>query len=121
MLKSILCDCSDVYILVNETITVTQAGANNAAKRLNEKNKGVILKNCAPFTDCIREINNTLVDNAKYLYVVLQMYDSVEYNDNCSNKLGSLWIYHRADPNDILVNSESFKSKMTIKKKPCCW
>ena len=30
-----------------------------AAKQLDERNEGVIFKNCAPFTDCISEINNT--------------------------------------------------------------
>ena len=27
-----------------------------------ERNKGVILKACAPFTDCISEIHNTEID-----------------------------------------------------------
>ena len=51
MLKSILCDYSDAYILVRGTITdKLQAGGNN--------NIQVVFKNCAPFTDCINEINN---------------------------------------------------------------
>ena len=44
MLRSSLCDYADAYILVMETITVTGAGDNDAAKRLEERNKGVILK-----------------------------------------------------------------------------
>ena len=53
------------------TITVTGAGADDAAKRLDKRNKGVIFKNCAPFTDYVSEINNTQVDNAEDLDVVM--------------------------------------------------
>ena len=56
MLRSNLCDYADAYILVKGTITITGAGNDDAAKRLDERNKGVIFKNCAPFTDCISEI-----------------------------------------------------------------
>ena len=35
-----------------------------------------------PFTDCVSEINNTQVDNAKYIDVVMQMYNLIEYSDN---------------------------------------
>ena len=69
MLKSSLCDYSDAYILVSGNITITGAGADDASKRLGERNKGVISKNCVPFTDCISEISNTLIDNAKYIDV----------------------------------------------------
>ena len=51
-----------MYILVTRTIEVpnteTTANANN-------KKKKKIIKKCAPFTDCISEINNTGIDNAK--------------------------------------------------------
>ena len=47
MLRSYLCDYSDVYILVSETITIIGAGADDVAKQLDGKNKGVIFKNCA--------------------------------------------------------------------------
>ena len=57
MLKSSLCDHSDAYISVNRTIAVNNiAGADADA---NNTNKKVVLKNCAPFTNCISEINNT--------------------------------------------------------------
>ena len=65
MLKSSLCDYSDAYILVKRTITITGAGADAAARQADERNQGVIFKNCAPFTDCISEINNIQIDNAK--------------------------------------------------------
>ena len=53
MLKSSLCDYSDVYILLSGTITVENTGT--AAVANNRRN--VIIKNCCPFTDCISEIN----------------------------------------------------------------
>ena len=54
--KSNLCDYSDVNILVSGTITITGEGADDSAKRIDEKNKGVIFKNCSPFTYCISNI-----------------------------------------------------------------
>ena len=56
MLRSSLSNYSDAYIFVSGTITITGAGADDAAKQLDERNKGVTCKNCAPFTDCISEI-----------------------------------------------------------------
>ena len=64
MLRSNLSDYADAYILLNGTITITGAGNDDASKRLDERNKGVIFKNCAPFTKCISRINNTDIDNA---------------------------------------------------------
>ena len=57
MLKSSLCDYNDAYILVKGTITV--ANTSTAGAAANNTNKKVIFKNCAPFTNCISEINNT--------------------------------------------------------------
>ena len=61
MLRPSLCDYSDAYILVNGTITITGAGNDDAARRLDEGNKGVIFRNCAPFANCISKINNTQI------------------------------------------------------------
>ena len=44
-----------------------------AGRQLEETNKEVIFINCAPFTDCISEINNTEINNAKYVDVVMPM------------------------------------------------
>ena len=77
-------------------------------------NKGVAFKNCAPFTNCISEINNTQVDNAKDIDIVMPMNNLIEYSDNYAKTTGSLWQYFRDDPNDNLAESESFKSKIKI-------
>ena len=45
-------------------------------------NKQVIFKICASFTNCISEINNTHVDNAKDLGIVMPMFNLIEHNDN---------------------------------------
>ena len=55
MLKSSLCDYSDAYILVSGTITVAPQAGDNP----NNRDKEVVFKNCAPFIDCVSEINNT--------------------------------------------------------------
>ena len=51
MLKSSLCDYSDVYILVKGRTTTEGAGADAAARQADERDKGVAFKNCAPFTN----------------------------------------------------------------------
>ena len=57
MLRSSLCDYSDVYILVKRNIPVNNtADAGAAANNVTIK---VIFKNCAPFTNCISKTNNT--------------------------------------------------------------
>ena len=58
MIRSDLCDYSDACILVSGAITINEAGGDDNAKRSDERNKGVIFKNCAPFTSCISSINN---------------------------------------------------------------
>ena len=77
MLKSSLCDYSDAYILVKASISVENtAGADVDANNVNIK---VIFKNCAQFTDCISEINNTQVDNDEDTDAVISMYNLIEY------------------------------------------
>ena len=90
MLRSSLCDYADAYLLVKETITITGAGDDAAARRADERNKGVIFKNCAPFTKCISKINDTEIDNAQDIDIVMPMYNFIEYSDNYSKTPGSL-------------------------------
>ena len=71
MIRPKLCDYSDAYILVSRTITITGAEADDVAKLADERNKGVIFKNCAPFTEYISNINTTQIDSAKDIYVVM--------------------------------------------------
>ena len=88
MLISSLCDYSDAYILVKGNISVNNTVAEGAAA--NNAAKIVIFKNCAPFTNCISKINNTQIDNAEYIDIVMPMYNLIEYSDNYSKTSGSL-------------------------------
>ena len=106
MLKSSLCDYSDAYILAKGTITVNNTAAADADA--NNTNKKVIFKNCAPFTNCRNEINNTQIDNAKDIDIVMPMYNLIKYSDNYSKTSGSLWQYYKdipaVDNNNAIVN-----------------
>ena len=64
MLKSDLCDYSDVYIIVKGDITVTNPASDAYDKKL-------AFKNNEPFISCISKINNKLIDNAEYLDIVM--------------------------------------------------
>ena len=121
MLKSSLCDYSDAYIHVKGTITVNNTAAADA--EANNTNKKVIFKNCAQFTNCISVINNTQVDNATDIDIVMLMYNLIEYSNNYSKISGSLWQYCKDIPavnNNAIVNfaennltdSFNFKVKM---------
>ena len=96
MLKSSLCDYSDAYVLAKGTIAVSNTAA--ASADANNTNKKVLFKNCVPFTNCISEINNTQVDNAKDIDIVMPMYNLIEYSDNYSKTSGGLWQYCKDIP-----------------------
>ena len=103
MLKSSLCDYSNAYIIVKGTISVNNTAAQGAAA--NNTNKKVIFKNCAPFTNCVIEINNTQIDNGKNIDIVMPMYNLIEYSDNYAKTTGSLWQYSK-DISALIANDE---------------
>ena len=114
MLRSGLCDYSDVYILVSRTTTVVEVAEDS-----ENDNIEAVFKNCAPFTDCMSETNNTQIDNAKGIDIVMIMYNLIEYSDNYSKTSGSSLQYHRDETAltdaeavyNFPVNSASFKFK----------
>ena len=114
MLRSSLCDYVYAYILVKGTITITGAEDAAAAKRVDERNKGVIFKDCAPFIKCISQISDIEIDNVQDIDIVIPMYNLIEYSNNYSKTSGSLWQYYKDEPNDNLTDSKSFKSKVKI-------
>ena len=95
VLKSSLWAYSDSFILVKETIAITGERANAAVKKVDKINKGVIFKHCALFSNCISEINNTQINNAKDLDAVMLKYNLIEYGDNYSKAPRSLWQQYR--------------------------
>ena len=122
MLRSSLFDNSDAYILVEGNISVNNTAG--AAAVANNTDKKVIFKNCAPFINCISKISNTQINNADYIYIVMLMYNLIEYSDNYSKTSGSIWQYCKEIPavnnnNGIAIfngandtDSLNFKSKI---------
>ena len=96
MLRSSLCDYSDAYILVKGNITVNNTAVDGADA--NNTNKSVIFNNLAPFTRCINKINNTEIDDAQYIDIVMLVQNLIEYSENYSKTSGSLWQYCKEIP-----------------------
>ena len=88
--------------------------------------KKATFRNCSTFTNCISKINNTQVDNAEDIDIVMPMYNSIEHNDNYSKTSGSLWEYWKYMPavnnNGNIAefkvanttDSFNFKAKITV-------
>ena len=93
MLRSDLSDYSDAYIVVKGTEDFLDGAAN---ENYNAEKK-VAFKNNAPFRSCISKINNTLLDNADNLGIVMLMY-------NYSMILGIFWNYYRDENDNVDVN-----------------
>ena len=60
--------------------------------------KRYYLKNCTPCTYCVRKINNKQINNAKYIDLVMPLYNLIKYSDNYSKTSGSLWQYRKDIP-----------------------
>ena len=127
MLRSGLCDFSDVYIVVKGDITLTKT---NGKGIIDIRNRFLAFKNSAPFTNWISKINNVLIDNVEDLDIVMPMYNLLENSKNYRKTTGSLSNYYRDEPNnpppnvddpptvncdaEPITNSESFKYKSNI-------
>ena len=95
MLKSSLCNYGHPFLLVKGRTTVNNTGTAAAPTNSNKK---VIFKNCTQFTDCIFEIKNTQVDNAKQIDIVMPMHNLIEYSNNYSKTSGCLWQNYKDIP-----------------------
>ena len=76
-----------IAIITVPNIAVAEAGANNR--------KNIKIKNCAPFTKCMSETNDTHRDNTNDIDIVMPMYNLIEYSANYWKTSGRLWHYHR--------------------------
>ena len=85
-------------------ITVTEPN-------LTQYDKKLAFKNNASFISCISTINNTLIDNAEYLDILMPIYNLLEYNKNYSRTSGSLWNYYREEPNSSVKNNINYSMK----------
>ena len=81
MSRSNLRDFSDAFFVVRGTIVFE--GDNDDKTR----NKNLVTKNYTPFRS---KINNTFVDNAENLDIVIPMYKLLECNDNYCLTSGGL-------------------------------
>ena len=84
MLKSDLCDYNNAYTVVKGTIFI------EARNNRDIKNRSLAFKNNAPFISCISKINNSLIENAEELDIVMPMYNLIEYSKNYRKTTGSL-------------------------------
>ena len=88
VIKANLCDYSDAYILVTGNIENRPDGAT------------VAFKNCVPFETCNININDEYIEAAKYLDIIMPMYNLLEYSDNYEDTTGSLYQFERDEPPD---------------------
>ena len=104
MLRSDLCGFSDAFIVMKGKISITNPNNNAYDKKLASKNN-------APFVSCISKINNTFIDNAEDLDVVMPMYNLLECSKNYSKTTGSFWNYYRDEPNRGANNNINYSIK----------
>ena len=99
MLRPNLCDYSDAYIVVKEDIIVAKKYLLLPLLRdriiqilmelilimqitMRLVKKKLVLKNNAPFVNCISKINGIKIDNAEDLDVAVPIYNLLEYSKN---------------------------------------
>ena len=72
--KSDLRDYSDERVFVKGAIKFTEgpADASDSNKSANNRNKEIIFKNSASFTDSLSKVNNTQIENSKDLAIVIR-------------------------------------------------
>ena len=104
MVRSDLCDFSDACTAVKGKIIAKNPDNDAYDKKL-------AFKNNAPFTSCISKINNTLIDNAEDLDIVMPMYSLIEYSKNYRKTNGSLCNYYRDEPNRGAVGNIDYSIK----------
>ena len=115
-----MCDYNDWYIVVKRRTTAEEDNGDKT------RNKKLVFKYNTLFRSCISKINDTFVDNAEDLDIVMPMYNLLEYCDNYSitseifrnyygNEINDSAIENNDDGNKINNNntmtSKSFESK----------
>ena len=107
---------------MSATIRVPNTAAAGAAVSIRKN----VFKNCAPFTNCISDINNTQIDNTRDINIVMPIYNLIEYSDNYCKTSGGLSHYYRDEPflnansaiADVLDdNNSSALFKVNLKQK----
>ena len=70
------------------------AAAAEAEAAAANNRKSIIIKNCAPFSNCMSEINNTQI----VMLNTMRQYNLIKHSDNYSETSGILRHYHRDEP-----------------------
>ena len=73
MLISDLCDYNDAYVVVEGVVTVSLEESDRY-----EMDRDIVIKNNAPFISCISKINGVLIENAKDLKLLADIWFFVE-------------------------------------------
>ena len=107
IIKSSLCDYSDVFPLVIGDIIVMQ----KIIQTLHLKIVHHFVR--------VKKIKDMFIDEANHINVAMPMYNLIEYGDNCSGTSGSLKQFKRDEvPNNnddlAILNSRSFKYKAAL-------
>ena len=105
VIKSNLFDYSDAYIFVTGYIKVVDVAANT----------NVAFKNRAPFTRCVTHINDEHVEAAENLYIIMPMYNLIEYSDNYADFSGSLYQFKR---DKSLMNNKGNPLNVALSNSP---
>ena len=100
MFRSDVFDYNDAYIVVKGARTVERD--NDDKTRI----KKLIFKNNAPFGSYISKINNTFVDNAENVDIVMPIYNLLDYSDN----------YYRNEINDDENENDNANKKINNNK-----
>ena len=82
-------------------------------------NNASVAFNCAPFRKCRTEINETFIDAAKHINIVLPIYNLTEYSDNYFDTSGSLWQFKRDETEgnvDLTVNANHIPNNLSSYK-----
>ena len=99
-----MCDYSDAYILITGNI-----------ENKPDNDTTVAFKNCAPFKTCNINIDDEYIEAAKYLDIIMPMYNLLEYSDSYEDTTGSLYQFKRdelPDNNNVVTaNTASLKYK----------
>ena len=86
-------------------------------------NTNVAFKNCAPFTRCVKHMNDEHVQTPENLDIIMPIYNLIKYSDNSADSSGSLYQYKRDESpmndagspdNFALANSTPFKYKASL-------
>ena len=80
VLRTNLCDSKDAFILVRGKITIIGHNLTQVA-----------FKYCAPFIQCITKIDETTINDAEDLCLVMLVYNLLEYSSNYFDRAGSLY------------------------------